>query len=266
MNWFIPALVNSSVGSSCGTSGELATVRWPCVAKYWRNDARMALGCIGDMVPGAGGWGLGRDRDREQGTGNSGTGRTLVHATAATLRGNVASAIRRRRRPNRACASERARHRARSPGARARRRSGATAAGFWRSPRSRRSRLSSARSSSVATSTSSSAASRAWAMSASERPSARSFCRVRAGPAATNRRLEAGGGPRHPRFVEHAAVAEPREHRVDRRRGDLATRRSAGGAGAPRARAADSHCSASVNGSPRARRAGVRRAISRRSA
>ena len=30
LNWFIPALVNSSVGSSCGTTGELGTNVWPC--------------------------------------------------------------------------------------------------------------------------------------------------------------------------------------------------------------------------------------------
>src|SRR5215204_1676846 len=32
LNWFIPALVNSSVGSSCGTTGELGTNVWPCRA------------------------------------------------------------------------------------------------------------------------------------------------------------------------------------------------------------------------------------------
>src|SRR5438874_3295081 len=30
LNWFIPALVNSSVGSSCGTTGELGTNVCPC--------------------------------------------------------------------------------------------------------------------------------------------------------------------------------------------------------------------------------------------
>src|SRR4051794_32441126 len=30
LNWFIPALVNSSVGSSCGTTGEDGTNAWPC--------------------------------------------------------------------------------------------------------------------------------------------------------------------------------------------------------------------------------------------
>src|SRR5687768_567770 len=30
LNWFIPALVNSSVGSSCGTTGDDGTNVWPC--------------------------------------------------------------------------------------------------------------------------------------------------------------------------------------------------------------------------------------------
>src|SRR3954468_21137699 len=30
LNWFIPALVNSSVGSSCGTTGDDGTKAWPC--------------------------------------------------------------------------------------------------------------------------------------------------------------------------------------------------------------------------------------------
>src|SRR5918998_537378 len=30
LNWFIPALVNRSVGSSCGTTGLLGTNVWPC--------------------------------------------------------------------------------------------------------------------------------------------------------------------------------------------------------------------------------------------
>ena len=33
LNWFIPALVNSSVGSSPGTTGELATTWWPLDSK-----------------------------------------------------------------------------------------------------------------------------------------------------------------------------------------------------------------------------------------
>ncbi len=37
MNWFIPALVKSRVGSLCGTSEELRTTRWPRSSKYFRN-------------------------------------------------------------------------------------------------------------------------------------------------------------------------------------------------------------------------------------
>src|SRR5262245_3082093 len=43
LNWFIPALVKSSVGSSCGTSGELGTIRWPFRSKYLRNERRISL-------------------------------------------------------------------------------------------------------------------------------------------------------------------------------------------------------------------------------
>src|SRR5206468_8370526 len=46
LNWFIPALVKRSVGSSPGTSGELATMRWPCRSKYLRKDARISLAVI----------------------------------------------------------------------------------------------------------------------------------------------------------------------------------------------------------------------------
>src|SRR5687768_17312897 len=47
LNWFIPALVKSSDGSSCGTSDELATTRCPFRSKYSRNDARISLQVIG---------------------------------------------------------------------------------------------------------------------------------------------------------------------------------------------------------------------------
>src|SRR6478735_3772697 len=42
----MPALVNSSVGSSPGTSGELGTTRWPCCSKYFRKDARISFAVI----------------------------------------------------------------------------------------------------------------------------------------------------------------------------------------------------------------------------
>src|SRR4051794_20271145 len=50
LNWFIPALVNSSVGSSCGTTGELGTNVWPCFCtkksmKAWRICAE-----VGDVI------------------------------------------------------------------------------------------------------------------------------------------------------------------------------------------------------------------------
>src|SRR3954470_18631397 len=43
LNWFIPAFVNSSVGSSAGTSGELGTMRWPFFLKYSRKDDRISF-------------------------------------------------------------------------------------------------------------------------------------------------------------------------------------------------------------------------------
>src|SRR5262245_46021672 len=42
LNWFIPALVNSSVGSSPGTTGELGTTWWPLDSKNDRNVARIS--------------------------------------------------------------------------------------------------------------------------------------------------------------------------------------------------------------------------------
>src|SRR5688500_7126847 len=43
LNWFIPAFVNSSVGSSCGTTGELGTNVWPCrLTKKSMNCLRMS--------------------------------------------------------------------------------------------------------------------------------------------------------------------------------------------------------------------------------
>src|SRR5438067_8753119 len=55
LNWFIPALVNSSVGSSCGTTGELGTNVCPCrVRKKSMNWERISLEVIsirGKRVP-----------------------------------------------------------------------------------------------------------------------------------------------------------------------------------------------------------------------
>ena len=54
LNWFIPALANSSVGSLAGTSDELRTTRCPCAAKYSRNFWRShSLSCI-SIVTGGG--------------------------------------------------------------------------------------------------------------------------------------------------------------------------------------------------------------------
>src|SRR5215510_15152414 len=50
LNWFMPALVKRSVGSSCGTSGELGTMRWPFFSKYFRKEARISLDVIVSIV------------------------------------------------------------------------------------------------------------------------------------------------------------------------------------------------------------------------
>src|SRR4029078_213284 len=51
LNWFIPALVNSSVGSSCGTTGELGTKVWPCFCtKKSRNCWRISREVIGGRI------------------------------------------------------------------------------------------------------------------------------------------------------------------------------------------------------------------------
>src|SRR5258706_12041958 len=54
LNWFIPAFVKSSVGSSPGTSGELGTMRWPCFSKYLRNDERISFEVIADYLKASG--------------------------------------------------------------------------------------------------------------------------------------------------------------------------------------------------------------------
>ena len=54
MNWFIPALVNSSVGSSAGTSDELGTMRWPFRSKYRGNCVRISREVISGYCTGSG--------------------------------------------------------------------------------------------------------------------------------------------------------------------------------------------------------------------
>ena len=47
LNWFIPALVNSSVGSSPGTTGLDGTTVWPFDSKNFRNVERISAAFIG---------------------------------------------------------------------------------------------------------------------------------------------------------------------------------------------------------------------------
>src|SRR3954469_8609625 len=50
LNWFIPALVNSSVGSSCGTTGELGTNVWPCFCAKKSMNAWGIWADVGDVM------------------------------------------------------------------------------------------------------------------------------------------------------------------------------------------------------------------------
>src|SRR5688572_26046744 len=50
LNWFMPALVNSRVGSSPGTTGELATTVWPWLSKYLRKVERISEAFIGGAI------------------------------------------------------------------------------------------------------------------------------------------------------------------------------------------------------------------------
>src|ERR1022692_3621529 len=46
LNWFIPAFVNSSVGSSPGTTGDEATMVWPLASKNFRKVERISAAFI----------------------------------------------------------------------------------------------------------------------------------------------------------------------------------------------------------------------------
>src|SRR5512142_3302724 len=48
LNWFMPALVKSSVGSSTGTSDEEGTMRCPWRSKYFRKPVRISRESISD--------------------------------------------------------------------------------------------------------------------------------------------------------------------------------------------------------------------------
>src|SRR6516225_1438257 len=51
LNWFMPALVNSNVGSSCGTTGDDGTAVWPClITKKSMNCWRISL-AVGIRYP-----------------------------------------------------------------------------------------------------------------------------------------------------------------------------------------------------------------------
>src|SRR5471032_2576676 len=46
LNWFMPAFVKSSVGSSPGTTGDEATMVWPLASKNFRNVERISAAFI----------------------------------------------------------------------------------------------------------------------------------------------------------------------------------------------------------------------------
>src|SRR3982751_3939400 len=62
LNWFIPALVKSSVGSSPGTTGLDGTTVWPFEAKKLRNVERISAAFTDRLSAAAGSHGGGRRR------------------------------------------------------------------------------------------------------------------------------------------------------------------------------------------------------------
>src|SRR4051812_35202681 len=57
LNWFMPAFVNSSVGSSPGTTGDEATMAWPFDSKKFRKVERISAAFIPALSGGrAGDW------------------------------------------------------------------------------------------------------------------------------------------------------------------------------------------------------------------
>src|SRR5262249_14949179 len=50
LNWFMPAFVNSSVGSACGTSELEGTISCPCLAKNSRNVRRTSAAFMTDAL------------------------------------------------------------------------------------------------------------------------------------------------------------------------------------------------------------------------
>src|SRR5438552_5718264 len=50
LNWFMPALVNSSVGSSCGTTGDDGTNVWPCFCTKKSMNCWRISAAVGVMV------------------------------------------------------------------------------------------------------------------------------------------------------------------------------------------------------------------------
>src|SRR6185436_11426533 len=74
LNWFIPAFVNSSVGSSPGTTGLEATTVWPFCAKNSRNVERISAAFIRGDVLGRRGRRVGRGEAAMVGGGGARTG------------------------------------------------------------------------------------------------------------------------------------------------------------------------------------------------
>src|SRR5438105_1427870 len=74
LNWFIPALVNSSVGSSPGTTGEEATMAWPFDSKNFRKVERISAAFIPALSEGLARTSTWRVGGRRQGARDSRTG------------------------------------------------------------------------------------------------------------------------------------------------------------------------------------------------
>src|SRR3954468_4000515 len=74
LNWFMPAFVNSSVGSSPGTTGDEATMVWPFDSKNFRKVERISAAFIPALSGGVARAGAGAGVNRTMGRATSSRG------------------------------------------------------------------------------------------------------------------------------------------------------------------------------------------------
>src|SRR3978361_815036 len=78
LNWFMPAFVNSSVGSSPGTTGDEATMVWPFDSKNFRKVERISAAFIPALSGGLARVGPGRASIERSGARRGRAGRWLI--------------------------------------------------------------------------------------------------------------------------------------------------------------------------------------------